>query len=136
VPVPYNLESSLANCTLGFNQCVLLQKDLLGQNAQFYWTVTWAPESGDYMESETEFDFGFGFQPLQLCLADDGDIDNYPELPPKNPDPDKTHPGSPDPDPWCVVTTFTELQVTGPNAGKVVVTEKYFGSGDPGGSRH
>ena len=26
-------------------QCILLQKDLLGQNAQFFWTVTWAPET-------------------------------------------------------------------------------------------
>ncbi|HET9250053.1 MAG TPA: hypothetical protein VFP13_08985 [Actinomycetota bacterium] len=133
VPIPYNLESSITDCELTFNQCVLLQKDLLGQNAQFFWTVTWAPEDGEYMESETEFDFGFGFQKLQMCLADDNDADTYPELPPKA----ATSPaGSPDPDPWCVVTTSTQLIVTGANAGKVIVTEKYFGSGDPGGSRH
>jgi hypothetical protein len=130
VPIPYNLESSITNCTLGLNQCVLLQKDLLGQNAQFFWTVTWAPESGEYMETETEFDFGFGFQKLQLCLADDGDADLFPELPPKAAG---SPAGSPDPDPWCVVNTATNLNTA---TGLVTVTEKYFGSGDPGGARH
>lgn len=130
VPIPYNLESSITNCTLGLNQCVLLQKDLLGQNAQFFWTVTWAPESGQYMETETEFDFGFGFQKLQLCLADDDDADTFPELPPKAAD---SPAGSPDPDPWCVVNTATNLNAA---TGLVTVTEKYFGSGDPGGARH
>jgi hypothetical protein len=130
VPIPYNLESSVTNCTLGLNQCVLLQKDLLGQNAQFFWTVTWAPESGEYMETETEFDFGFGFQKLQLCLADDNDVDTFPELPPKAAG---SPAGSPDPDPWCVVNTATNLNTA---TGLVTVTEKYFGSGDPGGARH
>jgi hypothetical protein len=130
VPIPYNLDSSLANCTLGFNQCVLLQKDLLGQSAQFFWTVTWAPESGSYMESETEFDFGFGFQKLQLCLADGPDDGTFPDLPPKAAG---SPAGSPDPDPWCVVNTATVLNTT---TGLVTVTEKYFGSGDPGGARH
>ena len=129
-PIPYNLDSSTTNCNPLFPQCVLLQKDLLEQNAQFYWTVTWAPEGGEYMETETEFDFGFGFQKLQLCLADDGDADPYPELPPKATD---SPAGSPDPDPWCVVNTATVLNTV---TGQVTVTEKYFGSGDPGGARH
>ncbi len=109
---------------------MLLQKDLLGQNAQFFWTVTWAPESGEYMETETEFDFGFGFQKLQLCLADGTDAGTFPDLPPKAAG---SPAGSPDPDPWCVVKTTTELNAA---TGLVTVTEKYFGSGDPGGARH
>jgi hypothetical protein len=129
VPIPFSLDASL-DCTADFNQCVLLQKDLLGQNAQFFWTVTWAPEDGQYMETETEFDFGFGFQKLQLCLADDDDADAFPELPPRVAPPVD---GAPNPDPWCVVNTATVLD---PATGLVTVTEKYFGSGDPGGSRH
>ncbi|MGA9159488.1 MAG: hypothetical protein WB297_01310, partial [Actinomycetota bacterium] len=50
-PIPYNLESGpgvTAGCTPGSLQCILLQKDLLGQATQFYWTVKWTPESADY----------------------------------------------------------------------------------------
>jgi len=131
--IPFNLDSStdIEDCGENFLQCVLLQKDLLGQNAQFFWTVTWAPEPGDYQESETQFDFGNGPQDLQLCEADAGG-DGFPDLPPTADTEDP--PGAVDP--WCVVETSTVLQFD-PVGGEtfVVVTEKYFGSGDPLGKR-
>ena len=131
--IPFNLDSStdIEDCGENFLQCVLLQKDLLGQNAQFFWTVTWAPEPGDYQESETQFDFGNGPQDLQLCEADAGG-DGFPDLPPTA---DTEDPPSAV-DPWCVVETSTVLQFD-PVGGEtfVVVTEKYFGSGDPLGKR-
>ena len=128
VPIPYNQDSStntdLCNPdTTDFLQCIFLQKDLLDQNAQFFWTVQWAPEDGQYMETPTEFDFGSGFHPLELCRADGaagGGLNGFPDLPANG-------------DPWCVVNTATTLNVA---TGLVTVTEKYFGSGDPGGSRH
>lgn len=122
VPIPYNLDSSTsaAICDdLSDPQCILLQKDLLGQAAQFYWTVTWVPEPGQYQETETQFDFGAGFQDLQLCLQDSpDDPDLLPELPPGVP--------------WCVMSTSS---VFDPVSGKTTVTEKYFGSLDPTGRR-
>jgi hypothetical protein len=137
VPIPYNLDSSFGTefCSTeetDFLQCILLQKDLLEQDAQFYWTVTWAPEPGEYQESETQFDFGNGPQDLQLCLADAAN-DGFPDLPPTA----STSDDPTDVDPWCVVETSTVLQFD-PVEGEtfVVVTEKYFGSGDPLGKRH
>ena len=130
-PIPYNLDSSVDDCEdLDSLQCILLQKDLLGQNAQFFWHVVWVPEPGEYQEAETEFDYGFGFQPLQLCLEDDGDADSFPELPPKAAG---SPAGSPDPDPWCVVSTSTTLD---PDTGLVTVEETYFGANDPAGRRN
>jgi hypothetical protein len=127
--IPYNLDSSIGQCEdVPSYQCILLQKDLLGQNAQFFWHVTWVPEPGEYQEQDTQFNYGFGYQDLQLCLADDGDLDAFPELPPKADAP----PGAPDPDPWCVVFTSTTLD---PATGLVTVEEEYYGSGDPLGKR-
>lgn len=121
--IPITLKSGpgvARGCDEGSPQCILLQKppDLV---AQFFWTVEWAPETGDYMETETEFDFDFdgSFTPLQLCRADDADADVFPELPLNG-------------DPWCVVDTSTELQI---DTGFVIVTERYYGEGDPGGKR-
>jgi hypothetical protein len=131
VPIPFNLESAITNCGVDFLQCVLLQKDLLEQDAQFYWTVTWAPEPGEYQENETKFDFGNGPQDLQLCLADAAG-DGFPDLPPTALETDPLDAV----DPWCVVETSTVLQFD-PVEGEtfVVVKEKYFGSGDPLGKR-
>lgn len=125
-PIPYNQDSS-TTCTLGFLQCIFLQKDLSGQQAQFYWTVTWAPETGSYMETETQFDFGAGFVNLQLCRADGlagNGLDGNPDLPANG-------------DPWCVVdTSTTHLISQGPGGETLVqVTERYYGLGDPGGHR-
>jgi hypothetical protein len=135
-PIPFNLDSSFGTefCSTedtNFLQCILLQKDLLGQDAQFYWTVTWAPEPGEYQESDTQFDFGNGPQDLQLCLADAAG-DGFPDLPPTASIADPPT----DVDPWCVVETSTVLQFDPVNGETfVVVKEKYFGSGDPAGKR-
>jgi hypothetical protein len=129
-PIPYNLDSSIGECEdVPSYQCILLQKDLLGQNAQFFWHVAWVPEPGEYQEEDTQFNYGFGYQDLQLCLADDGDLDAFPELPPKAAG---APAGAPDPDPWCVVFTSTTLD---PATGLVTVEEEYYGSGDPLGKR-
>ena len=129
-PIPYNLDSSIGQCEdVPSYQCILLQKDLLGQNAQFFWHVAWVPEPGEYQEEDTQFNYGFGYQDLQLCLADDGDLDAFPELPPKAA---TAPPGAPNPDPWCVVFTSTTLD---PATGLVTVEEEYYGSGDPLGKR-
>ena len=129
-PIPYNLDSSIDQCEdVPSYQCILLQKDLLGQNAQFFWHVAWVPEPGEYQEQDTQFNYGFGYQDLQLCLADDGDLDAFPELPPKAAN---APAGAPDPDPWCVVFTSTTLD---PATGLVTVEEEYYGSGDPLGKR-
>jgi len=130
-PIPYNLDSSIGQCEdVPSYQCILLQKDLLGQNAQFFWHVAWVPEPGEYQEEDTQFNYGFGYQDLQLCLADDGDLDTFPELPPKAAG---SPADAPDPDPWCVVFTSTTLD---PATGLVTVEEEYYGSGDPLGKRH
>jgi hypothetical protein len=124
VPIPFNQASSqqLADCTVSARQCIFLQKDLLDQQAQFLWTVTWAPEEGSYMEDPTQFDFGGGFHPLQLC---DGDTDG------------NGLPNLSGTDPWCVVNTSTDLQYgpSDPNDGLVIVKETYYGLGDPVGHR-
>lgn len=130
-PIPYNLESgegAYANCDPGSPQCILLQKDLLGQNTQFIWKVTWNPESTDYPETATEFDFDLDgtFQALQPCLADT-DGDHLPQLPPT------LDPGDGGAlDPWCIMDTFVDFN---PDTGQNTVTEWYFGGGDPGGKR-
>lgn len=127
--IPYNLDSSLVSCPPGSLQCIFLQKDLLGQLARFYWTVTWTPEPGQYQETETEFDFGDGFRPLQQCLADaNTNTDGFPELPPTA---SSTDPADAT-DPWCVVSTSAVLDVV---TGLTTVTERYFGVADPTGRR-
>jgi hypothetical protein len=130
-PIPFLQDSSVSNGTDNcqpsdptFAQCILFQKDLLGQQAQFVWTVVWEPEPGQYQESATEFDFGAGFNAVQLCNPDDGDLDSLPELPDNG-------------DPFCVFDTHTVLDGAGPGGEPfVVVTEKYYGVNDPGGARH
>jgi hypothetical protein len=121
-PIPFNLDSGPgigAGCPVDSPQCILLQKDLLGQNARFFWTVTWVAESADYPEAPTLFDFGDGYNPLEPCGPDaDGVVPFIPTLPENG-------------DPWCVVETHTVEQLDG----QVIVTEKYFGSGDPLGKR-
>jgi hypothetical protein len=131
-PIPFNLESGVdatPGCTPGSAQCILLQKDLLNQNTQFIWKVTWNPETTDYPETATEFDFDFdgNFQPLQPCLAD-SDGDGLPQLPPTldTEDPETAV------DPWCITDTFVDFNET---TGENTVTEWYFGQGDPGGKR-
>jgi hypothetical protein len=132
VPIPFNLESGdgvTPGCTPGSPQCILLEKDLLGQNTQFIWTVTWNPEGSDYPETPTEFDFDLDgtFTPLQDCLADT-DGDGLPQLPPTA---DTGDPAGAL-DAWCVMDTTVDFDpVTGLNT----VTEEYFGGGDPGGRR-
>ena len=79
-------------------QCILLQKDLLGQNAQFFWTVTWAPETADYPEAPTQFDFGDGNSSPSSPAADDADGD-----PPLHPRRSRANG-----DPWCIVDTQTD----------------------------
>jgi hypothetical protein len=129
--IPFNLESGAdvaPGCFVGSEQCILLEKDLLGQTAQFYWTVTWTPEDANYPESPTEFDFDFDgeFDALKPCLAD-SDGDGFPQLPPTNPQ----NPDGPV-DPWCITDTFVDFD---PDTGDVSVTEVYFGRGDPTGRR-
>jgi hypothetical protein len=120
-PIAYNLESGQGvapGCETP--QCILLEKDLLDQTTQFYWKVTWTPESADYPEFPTEFDFdfdGLNFRQLQPCDAD-ADGDGFPELP-----------GT---DPWCVTDTSVDFN---PITGLNTVTETYFGHGDPTGRR-
>jgi hypothetical protein len=128
IPIPFDLDSSVN----GPQQLTTLLKNLFLQDAQFEWTVTWAPEFGTYMEDETEFDFdGDGeFHPIQLCLPDGtvGPADGFPDLPVSLEEP-------PARDPWCVKFTSTTLITGGPDNGKVVVMETYFGKGDPTGRR-
>jgi len=121
-PIPFNLDSGPgvgAGCPIDSPQCILLQKDLLGQDARFFWTVTWVAESAEYPEAPTLFDFGDGYNPLLPCGPDaDGVLPFIPTLPGNG-------------DPWCIVETHTVEQLDG----QVIVTEKYFGSGDPLGKR-
>jgi hypothetical protein len=124
-PIPYNQDSS-STCTGGFLQCIFLQKDLDGQQVQFFWKVTWAPEPGDYMVHPTQFDFGDGrgYVDLQICGPSTGSVDPpIPGFPSFYPTPSS--------DPWCVVDTQSNLQPDG----QVVVTETYFGQNDPSGHR-
>ena len=140
VPIPFNQDSSADDeqqiCETGtnFSQCILLEKDLLGQvEAQFLWTVVWTPEPGEYPAGPTEFDFGTGvFRPLQGCEADGDDVEGpgEPKLPelPFTADPDDLDAL----DPWCVVSSSSELNVI---TGEMTVKETYYGKGDPTGRR-
>lgn len=130
--IPFNLESgegATPGCTQGSPQCILLQKDLLDQNTQFVWRVTWNPESTDYPETATEFDFDLDgtFEPLQPCL-EDTDNDGLPQLPPTL-DPADAETAV---DPWCITDTLVDFNES---TGENTVTEWYFGGGDPGGKR-
>ena len=137
VPIPFNQETGpgIQGCHEGSPQCVLLEKDLLGQDAQFMWEINWGPETGSWPETVTQFDYNFdeAFTDIQLCLADDGsdpgdDVDGFPELPP-------TADTEDDPaavDPWCLVDSHTELDF---ETGLVNLIEMYYGGGDPTGRR-
>lgn len=131
-PIPFNLDSgegATPGCTPGSPQCILLQKDILGQATQFIWKVTWNPESTDYPETPTEFDFDLDgtFAALQPCEAD-SDGDGLPQLPLTL----ATDDPSDAVDPWCIMDTFVDFN---PATGENTVTEWYFGGGDPGGRR-
>jgi uncharacterized repeat protein (TIGR01451 family) len=128
VPIPFNQDSDNGEeiCDIGTfaTQCILLQKDLLGQEeAQFMWTVVWTPEEGEYPVHPTQFDFGDGFVDLQRCLEDGDDVEGEGE--PKLPE-------LPSSDPWCIVDSSSTLNVL---TGKMEVTERYYGKGDPTGRR-
>ena len=135
VPIAFNQDSDTGEeiCNLvetPFSQCILFEKDVLEQQAQFLWTVVWVAEDGEYPESATQFDFGEGFQDLQLCLAndDEGEDPVLPELPPTA-DPEDP----PDTvDPWCVASSSIQLDF---ETGFVTVTETYYGLADPTGRR-
>ena len=84
-PIPFNLDSGPGvgeGCPVDSPQCILLQKDLLGQNARFFWTVTWVAESAEYPEAPTLFDFGDGYHPLEPCGPD---ADRVPHVDPDPP---------------------------------------------------
>jgi hypothetical protein len=124
-PVPIDLDASVD----GSDQLVSLRKDLLGQTAQFFWTVTWTPEDETLPVKVTQFDFGDGvYRDIQWCLADDADGDTYPELPLTA---STTDPASAK-DPWCLTSQHSDL---GHGSGKLTVMETYFGLGDPGAKR-
>jgi hypothetical protein len=135
-PIAFNQDSDTGEeefCNLvetPFSQCILFQKDLLEQDAQFLWTVVWVAEDGEYPETATQFDFGEGFQDLQLCLAndDEGEDPVLPELPPTA-DPEDPSDAL---DPWCVASSSIQLDF---ETGSVIVTETYYGRGDPTGRR-
>jgi hypothetical protein len=114
--VPIDLDARIE----GSEQLVSLRKDLMGQAAQFFWTVTWTPEDKTLPVKVTQFDFGdgTGYRDIKWCLADDADGDTFPELPPN--------------DPWCLTSQHSDL---GHASGKLTVKETYFGLGDPGAKR-
>jgi hypothetical protein len=124
--VPIDLDASIS----GSEQLVSLRKDLMGQQAQFFWTVTWTPEDKTLPVKVTQFDFGdgTGYRNIQWCLADDGDDDSFPELPftASTSDPANAK------DPWCLTSQHSDL---GHGSGKLTVKETYFGLGDPGAKR-
>ena len=129
-PVLIDLEAFPSGPDCSTDQCVSLRKDLMGQTAQFFWTVTWTPEETSLPVNVTQFDFGdgSGFRDIQWCLADDGDTDSYPELPPTASQDDP--PGAVDP--WCLTSQHSDL---GAGTGQLTVRETYFGLGDPGARR-
>jgi hypothetical protein len=124
--VPIELDASV----VGSEQLVSLRKDLMGQAAQFFWTVTWTPEGKTLPVKVTQFDFGdgTGYRNIQWCLVDDTDGDTFPELPPTA---STTDPASAK-DPWCLTSQHSDLDAA---SGKLTVKETYFGLGDPGAKR-
>jgi hypothetical protein len=83
-------------------------------------------ETPQYPVPPTQIDYldGFGPHDMQFCLADGGDADSYPDLPPRN----DAAPGN---EFWCVTNQIVDLITSGPNAGMLQLTESYFGAGDP-----
>ena len=61
---------------------------------------------------------------MQFCEADGPDDDLYPDLP-------ERVDGGPGDEFWCITNQTVTLFETGPNAGKLQLTESYFGAGDP-----
>ncbi len=91
----------------------------------FRMTIDWVVETPQNPVPATKVDYldGFGPHDMQFCLADGGDDDTYPDLPPRND-------GAGD-EFWCITNQTVTLFETGANAGKLQLTESYFGAGDP-----
>jgi hypothetical protein len=92
----------------------------------FRMTIDWVVETPQNPVPATKIDYldGFGPHNMQFCLADGADDDTYPDLPPRN----DAGPGD---EFWCVTNQTVTLFETGTNAGKLQLTESYFGAGDP-----
>ena len=85
----------------------------------FRMTIDWVVETPHNPVPPTKIDYldGSGLHDMQFCLADGPDGDVYPDLPSG--------------EFWCITNQTVTLFETGPNAGKLQLTESYFGAGDP-----
>jgi hypothetical protein len=92
----------------------------------FRMTIDWVVETPQNPVPATKVDYldGFGPHDMQFCLADGPDDNIYPDLPPRN----DAGPGD---EFWCITNQTVTLFETGANAGKLQLTEGYFGAGDP-----
>jgi hypothetical protein len=92
----------------------------------FRMTIDWVVETPQNPVPATKVDYldGFGPHDMQFCMADGPDDNIYPDLPPRN----DAGPGD---EFWCITNQTVNLFETGPNAGKLQLTESYFGAGDP-----
>jgi hypothetical protein len=95
-------------------------------DSAFRMTIDWVVETPQNPVPATKVDYldGFGPHNMQFCLADGPDDNIYPDLPPRN----DAGPGD---EFWCITNQTVTLFETGPNAGKLQLTESYFGAGDP-----
>ncbi len=114
--VPYILRSS----TEGETEVVEFIKDLDDQvSAQFVLDITWLPEDANNpLGRLTQVDYGDGPVDLNWCDPSPGGVQLY----------DLPDPTSGNPNLWCLVEQHA---VGGQIAGKVTVTEKLYGLGDP-----
>ena len=85
----------------------------------FRMTINWVVETPQNPVPATKVDYldGSGPHAMKFCLADGPDDGNYPDLPSG--------------EFWCITNQTVTLFETGDNAGKLQLTESYFGAGDP-----
>jgi hypothetical protein len=87
------------------------------EGTAFTMTIAWTVETPVNPLPATTVDYtGDDPHPMQFCLAD-GDDDGYPDQPAG--------------EFWCITNQTIDLIPSGPDAGKIQLTESYFGAGDP-----
>jgi hypothetical protein len=89
------------------------------EGSAFRLSIDWVAETAVNPVPPTQIDYNddAGLHNMQFCLADGDDADSYPDLPEN--------------EFWCVTNQTVTLFETGPNAGKLQLSESYFGAGDP-----
>ena len=100
------------------DEAVEIQKPFI-EGSAFRMTIEWVAETAVNPVPPTQIAYAGedGSHDMQFCLADGDDGDIYPDLPSG--------------EFWCITNQTVTLFENGANAGKLQLSESYFGAGDP-----